>query len=440
VDEYSLPTNLKTAALLSVTEVDEDDDNVKETEEEIYFLNNLVFRLLGNSSTDKDQSPSVSRLQYIISSDEIVRKIAGNDFRSHEAVRKALVTISNDARHKGEAPYNANVLLTTMIDYCGFRLQVFSPLEIDEASTLLLGNATTENIFVNALNDADYSTIPALAKAMNLALSHKEQLTSTDTLNRRNPSTATKVSCETLSKDLQIHQCGEDERLYLFNFNNFLPPDLPRPDSNDINTRHLRPEYVESYAQSSIDSQAVHSDNGSSIIHERYRTRTMSGAGSLESNSGKQSFLGGENSLQAWVRATSHLHAKVLPRIIQQLDTMSALPMDSFGLTEFLHSHGVNIRFLGDIYKRSCAPHVKDLVLCEAISRCTKSLLNQSLRNLARKGRAETIIAEDRKRSQKEDFINHQSRILTSKTAAVVYFFNMVLGAGEETESFWNSK
>ena len=361
--------------------------------------------------------------------------------RSHEAVRKALVSISNDACHKGGSPYNANILLTTMVDYCGFRLQVFSPLEIDEPSTLLLGNATTEHIFINALSDTDHSIIPALAKVMNLSLSHNEMLTATETLRRRNPSAATKVTCDTLSKDLQIHECGDDDRLYLFNFNNFLPPDLPRPDSNDINTRHLRPEYVEKYGLHSIDSQAVYIDNGSSnIIHERSRTRTMSGAVPMESGAGtRQNFLG-ENPLQSWVRAAAHLHAKVVPQVTQQLDSLSVLPLDSFAFTEFLHSHGVNMRFLGKIYHISQAPHVKDLVLCEAISRCVKNLLNQTLRNIARKGRAETIIAEDRNRSKKGDFINHQSRILTSKTSAVIYFFNMVLGHGIETDSFWNSK
>lgn len=437
VDEYSLPSHLKSSKLLSVAEVDADEDTVKETEEEVYFLNNLVYRLLGNSTTDKDQNPSVTRLQYVTSSDEIVSKIAGNDFRSHEAVRKALISISNDACHSGGVPFNANVLLTTMVDYCGFRMQVFSPLEIDEPSTLLLGSATVENIYVNAANDIDFGVIPALAKTMNLNLSTKEKLTCTETLNKRNPSAATRVHNQILSKDIQLHQCGDEERNYLFNFNNFMPPDFPRPDSNDVNTRHMRPEYVESYAQSSISNQVVSDNAISGAMYDRSRTRTMSSAPSVEG--GTQSYLG-ENSLQGWLRAASHLHAKVIPEMVTLLDTMSSLPMDSCGLTEFLHSRGVNIRYLGKIYKMCKTPHVKDIVLCEAIARSVKSLLNQTLRNIARKGRAETIIAEDRNRSQKEDFLNHQSRILTSKTAAVIYFFNMVLGYGPETDSFWNSK
>lgn len=439
VDEYSLPTSLKVAKLISITDTDAEDDIVKETEEEIYFLNNLIFRLLGNSSSDKDQNPSETRMQYVVSSDEIVRKIAGNDFRSHEAVKKALTTMSNNACYKGGAPFNANVLLTTMIDYCGFRLQVFSPLEIDEPSTLLLGSATTENIYVNAVNDIDFSVIPALATAMNISLSTKEMLTCTETLNKRHPSAATKVRCQILSRDIQLHRCGDDERNYLFNFNNFLPPDFPRPDSNDLNTRHLRPEYVASYTGYGINNQAVNIDSiAGSVLYDKSRNNAMSGSTAVEGGV-KQTHLG-ENSLQVWLRAASHLHAKVIPEVVILLDTMSALPLDSCGLTDFLHSHGVNMRHLGKIYKSSTVPHVKDLILCEAIARSVKSLLNQTLRNIARKGRAETIIAEDRKRSQKEDFVNHQSKILMSKTAAVIYFFNIVLGYGPETDKFWNSK
>ena len=423
--------------MLSVSEASDDSENVKEAEEEVYFLNNLVFRLLGNSSTDKDQKPSLSRLLYITSTDEIVRKIAGNDHRSHEAVRKALINISNDNCSKGLPPLNSSVLLTATIDYCGYRLQVFSPLAVDEVTTLVYGNATSENIFVNALSDIDYEVIPSISHSLNLSLSGKDQLTSMEKLSGRNPSAAKIVNCESLSKDLQIHHCGKENRFYLFNFNNFFPPDLPRPDSNDIKTRHLRPEYVENYSRGSIDSQAVSNDNMSILTQDRQRSRSVSSP--VHEDSVRQSFLG-ENPLQAWVRAASHLHSKVIPNVAHELDTMSVLPLDSFGLTEYLHSHGVNIRYIGKIYKMSKAPHVKDLLLCEAVARCVKSLLNQSLRNIARKGRAETIIAEDRKRSQKGDFINHQSKILTSKTAVVIYFFNLVLGFGESTDSFWECK
>lgn len=94
-------------------------------------------------------------------------------------------------------------------------------------------------------------------------------------------------------------------------------------------------------------------------------------------------------------------------------------------------------RYLGDIYSRSTMPHVKDLILCEAVARAIKVVLNHSLRKQSRYARAQTLMAEQRKRSKAENYIQHQGTVLKNKVEVFVDMYNVVFGRGPATDEFW---
>lgn len=48
-------------------------------------------------------------------------------------------------------------------------------------------------------------------------------------------------------------------------------------------------------------------------------------------------------------KASSYLLDVVLPKFIQDLCTLEVSPMDGQTLTEALHAHGINIRFIGNV-------------------------------------------------------------------------------------------
>lgn len=48
-------------------------------------------------------------------------------------------------------------------------------------------------------------------------------------------------------------------------------------------------------------------------------------------------------------KASSYLTDVVLPKFIQDLCTLEVSPMDGQTLTEALHAHGINVRYIGQV-------------------------------------------------------------------------------------------
>lgn len=56
-------------------------------------------------------------------------------------------------------------------------------------------------------------------------------------------------------------------------------------------------------------------------------------------------------------RVSSYLVDVVLPKFIEDLCTLEVSPMDSQTLTEALHAHGVNVRYIGRVSSSSVNYH-----------------------------------------------------------------------------------
>ncbi|XP_019053360.1 PREDICTED: clustered mitochondria protein isoform X2 [Nelumbo nucifera] len=80
-------------------------------------------------------------------------------------------------------------------------------------------------------------------------------------------------------------------------------------------------------------------------------------------------------------KAGLYLKNVVLPKFVQDLCSLEVSPMDGQTLTEALHAHGINVRYIGQIADMvKHLPHVWDLCLTEVIVRSAKHIAKEILR------------------------------------------------------------
>ncbi|CAM6110974.1 unnamed protein product [Calypogeia fissa] len=80
-------------------------------------------------------------------------------------------------------------------------------------------------------------------------------------------------------------------------------------------------------------------------------------------------------------KAAKYLKETVLPKLVQDLSSLEVSPMDGHTLTEALHAHGINVRYLGQVANLSKhMPHVWDLCVVEMVVRAAKHVLKGVLR------------------------------------------------------------
>ncbi|XP_044489464.1 clustered mitochondria protein-like isoform X2 [Mangifera indica] len=82
-------------------------------------------------------------------------------------------------------------------------------------------------------------------------------------------------------------------------------------------------------------------------------------------------------------KVSSYLANIVLPKFIQDLCALEASPMDGQTLTEALHAHGINIRYIGRVADGTKhVPHLWDLCSNEIVVRSTKHIIKNVLRDV----------------------------------------------------------
>ena len=80
--------------------------------------------------------------------------------------------------------------------------------------------------------------------------------------------------------------------------------------------------------------------------------------------------------------ASLRVRTEKINEIIELLDSLTIMPIDSKSMTQALHANGINCRYLGLITSRTALPHIKDLCMVEIIARTCKRLLFQQLADL----------------------------------------------------------
>jgi len=110
-------------------------------------------------------------------------------------------------------------------------------------------------------------------------------------------------------------------------------------------------------------------------------------------------------------QATRHLVEVVIPSFIRKLEAHEFLPVHSHQLTQAMHQHGINMRYLGVIRAGAKDPMLRGLTAVEMITRSAKSVIRQRMRKC------------------ESDFALRQ---------VLVDHFNLVLGKSQPSKIYWN--
>lgn len=492
VDEYSLPAFMRAAQKVTggrsvqqgkpVTQPDDTQDE----DEDLYEQDGLLFRIVASPATDADRDPDCARVTHLATSDDLAYKRVTAEQRNCNVCLGAIESLYTDyqtgenwkrqtssAAGGSRSPKRATkfrhflrpcALLSTLVDHAGFCVQVFCPAHIVEQFTLVHGFAQVPHlppvrgedseigadsaeeadlgsmlVFVNSL-PAYRSLLSQLACVLNVKLTRRLLSVTTTSLFESDDSFSP-AHAELLSSELQAHRSADD-RLYMLNFGDVFPSDLPREMSFDTATRHLRPEFIRAYHSQPLPCGPVFC----SLSDPRIPSEDEEEEDDLERRSAQQTTLS----------ACNHLYTTVLPSVARVLDSLSDLPpCDSHDLTGYLHDRGVNMRHLGLLHSLCRTPCVRQLLLTECVARACKTLLRHSLRRIARQSRAESLAAEHRGRSKSGDFVELMDQALARRRHAVLDLFNLVfafplsasdsssqqqLGAGGRSsvsEEFW---
>ena len=260
VDELPLPETQRQAKSVRLSDAIADEEPLEtESNDDVYLFEGLVFRVVALAVSAKDLESNYSDvyMRYVCATDVITHKMIGNESRAYFAVRNALFAMESSAEHM-KSPVRPTAVLQTLVDYGGYRVQVFCPVLMDERRTLVYGSTSADGIFVHADDGGTSSDIdpPYTGFCRRLADSLNVEPSSIDVISCQSSAQAYDLAGADseyhrtreviLSRDSQLHR-STDGRHYLVNLNGFFPPDCPRPESNDVLTNCLRPEYVKSY-------------------------------------------------------------------------------------------------------------------------------------------------------------------------------------------------
>lgn len=275
VNEYSLPDHLRTADIVNFQNTHAEDDappagaSTDMADEEIFVLDGLVYRMMSvpSSSRDLESNSSDVYLRYVAATDTTKHKICGNENRAFNAVHRAVLSLfTNDKDTSSEV--RPCVLTQTVVDFSGYRVQVFCPVYLEERRTLKYGQSTLEDIFISQdipEPDSEQEHVyPKIFQQLSEKLNLRQRMVRTIVSDQPGTEDIDNIhvyesSEMILSKDIQLHQ-SDDTRFYLINFNNLMPPDIPNPDSNDVLTKHFRPEFVKSFLLS-LNPEALSIEN-----------------------------------------------------------------------------------------------------------------------------------------------------------------------------------
>ncbi|GMH80892.1 hypothetical protein TrST_g10829 [Triparma strigata] len=391
VYEYALPDNMQSVKKLDLT-----DDNGNKSSEELFYHQGMLFRLSQQPVQEFDIDPSDERRRTLAVGDTIQHKVAGHELRCIRWAQQAATAVyRSQMEMTNGTPYPVCTPMSCITDISGFRFFVLAVPPVDDEMTLSYGRLSPYSPFV--MNDEELrEQLKLICRMMNLKV-HEIDVGNGES--ERIP-----AGC-----DFQAHNCA-DNRGYLMNLGKAAPPDLPLPETNQILTNQLRPEFIQGY------SKPLSSDS--------FRVEIQHMDDSIRND-------------EECVDASVHLRTHTIPQFVAALDALAITPNDSVSFTKAMHSRGINMRYLGYIYDMTALPHIKSLVLAEAAARTAKHVFNQAARSLSRKAKVEMHQAKERGKSRDENFQEHNERLRTQLSERRIDFLNLILGMSDESDAFW---
>lgn len=396
------------------------DDQVHIDADHIY--KGLIFSVVAcKPDPNVDRVPTEQRLKQLAATDVILHKSTSNEHRGALAFQHVL----------GKSPQKSMLCsaLSTFVDYGGFRVHVMCPLSLSEDSAVLGGPAEEPNMHVEGL-------LSDLLNRMNIdSLSETATNTTGDLFESSGPQQTGHVFPDGV--EVHVDENGDD---YVINLAHLLPMEIPRPHTSDIQTRRIRPEFLSKYphkfktdCMTTVQVDEADSLVGGGDSHEEKQSGAMHDI--IAAADGRAAVAKAKPLLQAMGR----FYTSALPDLVRALDSLSTLPFDSYSLSQCFHSYGAGMHHMGTVYSMSKSRTVRRLILSEAVARSCKVIVNNILRQILRKEKANATVAEMRERSEKNDYVEHMNDVQRQKEERLLDFFNLVFGSSQESSTFWRS-
>ncbi|KAL6912229.1 hypothetical protein ACP4OV_001034 [Aristida adscensionis] len=336
-----------------------------------------------------DNSLDASAEAQIADSEQATYASANNDLKGTKAYQEADIS----------GLYN---LAMAIIDYRGHRVvaQSIIPgiLQGDKSDSLLYGSV--DNGKKISWNESFHSKVVEAAKRLHL----KEHVVLDGS--GKPVKLAATVECKGI--------VGSDDRHYILDLMRVTPR-----DSNYIGQEHrfcvLRPELVASFVEVECTKQSPKQkvSDASDESNDQAASTSDATVVSVEGDKSEESSTTGvagpsENGSSAEIlfnpnvfteyklagspeeiaadeelvrRAGTYLVDTVIPKFVQDLCSLDISPMDGQTLTDALHLHGINVRYLGKIAGMvKHLPHLLDLFSAEIIVRSAKHIVKEILR------------------------------------------------------------
>lgn len=140
--------------------------------------------------------------------------------------------------------------------------------------------------------------------------------------------------------------------------------------------------------------------------------------------------------------ANKELTTRCVQELVNGLDSMEFLPMDSPGLARVFHQFGVNIRYLGVVAENTRLPHIREFLIAEIIARSTRKLLDKQITYMI------YILGEKNKQPNNTGFLGPDLEIKKQLfiqefngdlKGVVLKILNLTLSKSEESSRFWES-
>ena len=282
-------------------------------------------------------------------------KHLGHEFRARDLLQEAVFFLS-----RSEPSFRLRLPLSCIVDFRGFRALVTAVVPLDSELTVLHG-LKKPNYYLS--EPSLYGNLSSLARVLNI----RPQVLQWE---------HGKVPLVHLSVFTQIHESfgysrieelegasEGDSVMYVTHTSEILPIDMDFGCAPRGFMERLRPEYL--------------SDCGVPLSANACINYTRE---AIE-----------EDDLEI-CEASHRLRTDKIRGIVDLLDSLAILPIDSKEMTQAMHANGINCRYLGLIACRTAMQHVRDICIVEILARTCKNFLLQQLAELMMESSDETQI------------------------------------------------
>jgi hypothetical protein len=131
------------------------------------------------------------------------------------------------------------------------------------------------------------------------------------------------------------------------------------------------------------------------------------------------------------IEASKLIEAYWLPVLIDKLNDLDLLLVDSYSIKCTLQEMGINVRYLDRIYERIALPYVRELVLIEALARTIKKEFRQALSDLSNESASSSRGGQASNNKESLNDLNEKKMEgINNYNSFALDYLNLVFGEG----------